>query len=550
MKELIKYLCFIIILLTIGKSFSQNAKIDSLLKALKTNKEDTNKVKTLCSLSRQLIKAFDYVRAKKFANDALILSSSLPYGKSKVWKNGQARAYTLFGLINWYQENYPESIKNYLLALEIYKESRDEEMIVYCYTSIALSYRSNGNGIKSLEYYTLALELNKEKKNKSVESNIYYNVGNIYYDQGNYPEALTNYLASLKIKEESKDKNGVAFIQNGLGGIYEAQGNYFEALKSRSAALKIFIEIGDKISAAYTYLYIGSNYVKQGMAGSDKEIIKNNYSKASENYSTALRIGETLENKTIIASYYNNIGIINLLQSNYVEALKNSYSGLKIKEQMGDSVLIADSYSNIGTIYLSLNNYAKAKKNVHIALSFYLKTLNRELIKANYKVLAAIDSAEGNYKNAYKNYKFYNIYKDSLLNEENTKKIVQTQMNYEFDKKEAITDIEHKKELENQQAIAEEKSRKQKIVIWASLLVVLIVVAFAGFVFRSLRITRRQKLIIEIKSKETEVQKMVIEAKNKDIIDSINYAQRIQNSLMPSEKYIDQKLKKLQNDNS
>ncbi len=39
-------------------------------------------------------------------------------------------------------------------------------------------------------------------------------------------------------------------------------------------------------------------------------------------------------------------------------------------------------------------------------------------------------------------------------------------------------------------------------------------------------------------------QKKIIEEKNKDILDSIRYARRIQNALLPSEKYIDKELKR------
>lgn len=43
-------------------------------------------------------------------------------------------------------------------------------------------------------------------------------------------------------------------------------------------------------------------------------------------------------------------------------------------------------------------------------------------------------------------------------------------------------------------------------------------------------------------------QKKIIEEKNKDILDSIRYARRIQNALLPSEKYIDKEMKKNKND--
>jgi len=61
----------------------------------------------------------------------------------------------------------------------------------------------------------------------------------------------------------------------------------------------------------------------------------------------------------------------------------------------------------------------------------------------------------------------------------------------------------------------------------------LLVLVFAGFIFQSLRVTRKQKQVIEIKNKETEEQKKVIEEKNKDIIDSIMYAKRLQDAILP-----------------
>jgi hypothetical protein len=59
----------------------------------------------------------------------------------------------------------------------------------------------------------------------------------------------------------------------------------------------------------------------------------------------------------------------------------------------------------------------------------------------------------------------------------------------------------------------------------------LLVIIFAGFVFRSLKATRIQKIIIEEKQKE--------------ILDSIHYAKRIQTALMTNEKYIEKNLKRL-----
>ena len=68
---------------------------------------------------------------------------------------------------------------------------------------------------------------------------------------------------------------------------------------------------------------------------------------------------------------------------------------------------------------------------------------------------------------------------------------------------------------------------------------------FALFILNRFRVTRKQKVIIEgqkqvleYQKKIVEEQKQIVEEKNKDILDSIHYARRIQRSLLPTEKYI------------
>ncbi|MEO6304978.1 MAG: hypothetical protein ABIP51_17585, partial [Bacteroidia bacterium] len=117
-------------------------------------------------------------------------------------------------------------------------------------------------------------------------------------------------------------------------------------------------------------------------------------------------------------------------------------------------------------------------------------------------------------------YKQFIIYRDSLNNESTRKASIRSQLNYEFEKKEAVI----KEQQEKERVVAEEKNRFQQIVIFSVIAGLLLVIIFAIFISRSLRVTKQQKLIIEEKQKE--------------ILDSIRYAKRIQTSLLPSEKYL------------
>jgi uncharacterized membrane-anchored protein YhcB (DUF1043 family) len=92
--------------------------------------------------------------------------------------------------------------------------------------------------------------------------------------------------------------------------------------------------------------------------------------------------------------------------------------------------------------------------------------------------------------------------------------------------------------------MAAEKEKKQNIVIFSVIAGLVLVMVFAGFIFRSLRLTNKQRRIIEQKNKETEHQKKEIEEKQKEILDSIHYARRIQMAQVPSEKRVSVMLNK------
>ena len=65
-----------------------------------------------------------------------------------------------------------------------------------------------------------------------------------------------------------------------------------------------------------------------------------------------------------------------------------------------------------------------------------------------------------------------------------------------------------------------------------------VVLIFSLFIYRSL-------LQIKKKNKEITEQKKKIEEKQKEILDSIRYAKRIQDAILPREKYISETLKRL-----
>jgi len=203
-----------------------------------------------------------------------------------------------------------------------------------------------------------------------------------------------------------------------------------------------------------------------------------------------------------------------------------------------------------------LKKYKESQEAYDDAILLANKIGFKEYLKSAYLGLAVLDSTRGNYKSAFENHKMYILYRDSLDNEEIRKKTIQSQMTYDFEKKEAVAKAEHEKELESQELIANEKSHRQTVIIVFVVFGLILVLLFSGYIFRSLRITRKQKdtiemqkQIVESQKRQVELQKLIVENHQKEIIDSITYARRIQLSLLPTEKYIERNLNRLNTKN-
>jgi serine phosphatase RsbU (regulator of sigma subunit) len=131
------------------------------------------------------------------------------------------------------------------------------------------------------------------------------------------------------------------------------------------------------------------------------------------------------------------------------------------------------------------------------------------------------------------------------VNEANTKKSVQAEMNYEFEQKQTA----EKAEQDKKDAIVEQDRKKQEVIRNSFIAGFLLMLALAFFIFRGYRqkqkaneIITQQKEEVEKQKTIVEQQKALVEEKNKDILDSITYAKRLQDAILPPLSIINQYL--------
>jgi len=454
--------------------FCQDHKTDSLISVIKNAKEDTNKIVSILLLADRFYIKDEYHSTDSLDRMALALSQKLGY------KKGSVKAYISQANICISQGNYAEASKYLNQAMDIAKETG----------------------------YTKGI------------ATIYGDMGNISYYQGKYPDALKNYIESEKIYEKMKDNRGMGAQLGNIGLINYAEENYPEAIKNQLQGIVMDSLAGNVFARENAYGNIGNVYYAQAK-----------YDNALRYYTRSLAISKEIGDIQGSALMYEGMGVICQDEGKYNDALKYFTEDMKIVKQIGDKMGIANSYQYSGRVLTKLKRYAEAKNNIDSAIMLAKEINNKPTLLNAYAGRMYIDTANSDYKAAFTDYKYYIACHDSLKNEENTKKIVSEQMNYEFDKKQAA----EKAEQDKKDAIAAADKKKQNIITILVAIGLCLVLVFSGLLFSRFRITQRQKVIIE-------KQKAVVEEKNKEVTDSITYAKRLQDAILPPLKLVKQYL--------
>lgn len=398
----------------------------------------------------------------------------------------------------------------------------------YAINNMGVLANERGDIDSALVYYQAALKLQEEVNDKFGIAGSLNNIGFIYNHFGDIPKALDYYHKCLKISEELNNKTGIATVLNNLGLIYVAQKDIPRGVKYYTRSLKICEEIDDKEGMGSALNNIGAAYD-----------CVNNMNMAFEYYKRSLILYTENRNKSGIATSLNNIGMIFHKRNKLDEALDYYQRALEIEESAEDLYSFAYTASNIAHIKWQQGKTDDAMKYAKESLSAALKLGYPDNISKPAEILKEIYKKQNDFLKAYEMYELEIKMKDSINNEETQKAAVKKQLQYAYEKKDAVAKAEHKSQLEKQQVIADEKQRKQTIVIWSVALGLIAVMVFAAYVFKTLSLTRKQKALIEVKSRE-------VEEKQREILDSIHYARRIQRALIPTERYISKNLKRLQ----
>lgn len=377
----------------------------------------------------------------------------------------------------------------YLRGVKISEEIGDKRHMASGLNNIGTIYRKKGDIDSCLEYLSKSLKLYKELGAQKKTGISLINIGIVYRMKGNLDEAIEYLNRGIKISKEIENLEGVASGQNVLATINLEQGNYKEALELYTINILNYEKLGNNIGIAGTRSNIGSVYLREG-----------EYHKALENLTVALKGFEELGVKHGVAGISKEIGYVYFKLKNYKPAIDYTSQGLKLYEEIGYQEGIADAESSMAIIYTDRGRHDEAISLGNDALRLSRESGNILAIKDIAKNLVVSYKASGSYKKAFEMNELYFKMRDSLNSVENQKAIIEIQVQSDYDKQKAIDDLKNEKEI----AIQEQKTTASQRISWAIGIGLLLISILAYAIFNKLKVTRKQKVIIEEQKKKVE----------------------------------------------
>jgi len=345
------------------------------------------------------------------------------------------------------------------------------------------------NKQEALIYLRLVKENYIKQKDANNLSITFNKIGSIYKDWGLYDLAMKNYVSGLKVAEECKNNSceeSVAQSYNNIGLLYKDLKEYDKAYENCHKALLFYKKTNNQKRIAYTLNNIGLIY----------KWLKE-YDKALSYFEESLKIKEHINDKNTIANNLGNIGDVYLLNKKYDTALEYFNKTLKIMKANNDKFGIATTLLNLAKVNFFKNNISISEEQLKQALDIAKDERIIEVEKDIYKLFSENFEKENDYKNSTKYLKLYNTIKDSIFNEDNSKKVFEYDIAYNYGKYEKENDALRLKTHQKDEELYSEIALKYLLVL------ILIIIFLVGtMVFIRSKILQKSRKILEIKNNQ------------------------------------------------
>ncbi|MBA3663774.1 MAG: tetratricopeptide repeat protein [Bacteroidetes bacterium] len=516
MKHLVIILTTLLFFAVTNSTYCQRQKIDSLQTAIRAATTDTGRVNMYAALADAFLTTYEADSCIYYANETEKKAKQINY----LFGIGKARY--LNGVANITKSKYPEAYIALMSAKNVFEKLDNPVYLSKCYRKIGDTYYWRHEIVLAAENYYKAISHAEKARDTLMMILSNEKIIDVFEVQEKNEKALERALKQQQLVYKWHSLKQKDRISEKIGLLYVKLKDYKKAIQWNEESLRLSGLQKDTNGIANSYSSIGTVYRQSG-----------NSEKALDYYRRALAIYEKNGNRLNYGDIHYQIGTvfenINKPDSSIVYRLKAMQVFREINENRG----IAYAYYGLSTAFEMLGKLQEAESYMYRYL-LSADSLNDPGIRLQaYEKLADIREKRGNAAGALSYYHKFMVLKDSIARNDESSKIESLQAKMDFDKKIQINDQKQKEEdLKSQAQLSRERYLRNTF-IWGFILMIIIAVLS----FRSFLRKKKDNLVINR-------QKKLVDEKQREILDSIRYAKRIQQSLLPTEKYIERILNK------
>ncbi len=502
---------FLGIVLVMGSgAFGQTEYLDSLKNALqKPVSSDTMRVFQYNEIAWTYLD-YSLDSTYVFANKALNLA------RKRNYPNGIMDAKNTLGIYYRYLSQYSKAITMYneLIALRI--KNHQEDKLTGAYANLGSVYYEKGAYAQALKHYQKAIDIAKKFHQDDKILVLYTNLAAAYKSVGLYDQAISTFQEGLKLNKRIKNKEQEAQLYMNLSTVYHDRNMIDESVKYSEIARKLSREV-NAVRNRQTILYnLSLDYRTKKQFSKAKACLDEMYSVAKE-----------MDEEDIWLEYY-------LARANYLydlkrfdEAMKFTLTAGKYANREADLLNYGEVELTKASIYAELKQYKEGIESAELALDAFRDTEDAGAQIRTLKVLAELYKRSGSHEKALKVFEEAQELKEKTDLESVTNQIATLNSLNELERKEQDLALSR----QTNEKIEAENQRKSNLILGLFLIGGLIVISL-GISFRSNQEKKKANALLNKQNEEIEDQKSLIEQKQTEILDSIHYAKRIQESLL------------------
>ena len=352
---------------------------------------------------------------------------------------------TLYGKIAWalISESDLSRAGQYADSLNLTATGvRDSVGILKAHYYHGIIRRFTGDYAEALRYFNPYLRFHQARGDSSRVAGVLYQIGIVHSKYGNYEKSLAAYHRCLAIEEAAGNAYSVGYTLNAIGIIYKETKSFDQAIPHFKKALTIFDSLEALVDKTDVLVNLGNTYSST-----------QNFRVAIGYYQRAIEIDKQTGKEYGVALSLANIGFLFDKMGQYDSALAYHQKALLIREKLPDSEYLARSLIGVGLGYLRLREPRHAHPYLRRALKIVEENRSKPLLRDAHLHLSNMYEQMDDAREALLHFRQYELFKDSILNEQTAEKINELQIKHEVtDKERKIALLESEKQLQLNEA--------------------------------------------------------------------------------------------------